>query len=131
MKLSEIKGERTFDVIADLIDPIANIAEDKAAADLFRREKLPEGQTVKSFLLKRVKKALPPLLKRRKGDFLIILATIEGKTLEEYSASLDMAKLLQDVAGLITDEVFRELFISAQSVTASGSAQENTEGQKT
>ena len=28
MKLSDIKGERTLDVIADIIDPIANIAED-------------------------------------------------------------------------------------------------------
>ena len=26
MRLSDIKGERVFDVIADIIDPIANIA---------------------------------------------------------------------------------------------------------
>ena len=38
MKLSKIKGERVFDVIADIIDPIANIAEDKVAAALFQRQ---------------------------------------------------------------------------------------------
>ena len=32
MRLSDIQGERVFDVIADIIDPIANIAEDDAAS---------------------------------------------------------------------------------------------------
>ena len=38
MRLSDIQGERVFDVIADIIDPIANIAEDDAASAMFRRE---------------------------------------------------------------------------------------------
>ena len=40
MKLSDIKGERTLDVIAEIIDPVANIAEDKAASDLFQKKNL-------------------------------------------------------------------------------------------
>ena len=40
MKLSDIKGERTLDVIAELIDPISNIASDKVAADLFVRRQV-------------------------------------------------------------------------------------------
>ena len=36
MKLSDIKGDRVFDVIADLIDPVASIAQDAQAAALFR-----------------------------------------------------------------------------------------------
>ena len=43
MRLSNVKGERTFDVIAELIDPIYNIAMDPEAAAMFKREKLPEG----------------------------------------------------------------------------------------
>ena len=43
MRLSDVKGERTLDVIADIIDPIANIAEDKEASELFTRKKLPDG----------------------------------------------------------------------------------------
>ena len=50
MRLSDIQGERVFDVIADIIDPIANIAEDNAASALFKREKLPEGMTAKEFM---------------------------------------------------------------------------------
>lgn len=125
MRLSDIKGDRVFDVIADIIDPIANIASDETASDLFKREKLPEGMTAKAFLLERAKKAVPALLKGHKSDIITVLATIEGISADDYRASLTLAKLMQDTAELLTDEAFGELFISAQSGTSSGSAQEN------
>lgn len=130
MKLSEIKGERTLDVIADLIDPIANIAEDKETAALFKREKLPDGMTVKQFLLSRARKAAPSLLKGHKDDLITILATIDGVEKSAYAESLTLAKLIADVSELMTDTAFSELFTSAQSGTGGGSstsAQENTE----
>ena len=127
MRLSDIKGDRVFDVIADIIDPIANIASDERASSLFKREKLPDGMTAKAFLLERARKAVPALLKGHKGDIITVLATIEGVSADDYRASLTLAKLMQDTAELLTDEAFGELFISAQSGTSSGSAQENTE----
>ena len=126
MRLSDIKGDRVFDVIADIIDPIANIASDETASAIFKREKLPEGMTAKSFLMERARKAVPALLKGHKSDIITVLATIEGTSADDYRASLTLAKLMQDTAELLTDEAFGELFISAQSGTSSGSAQENT-----
>ena len=125
MRLSDIKGDRVFDVIADIIDPIANIASDETASALFKREKLPEGMTAKAFLLERAKKAVPALLKGHKSDIITVLATIAGVSADDYRASLTLAKLMQDTAELLTDEAFGELFISAQSGTSSVSAQEN------
>ena len=130
MRLSDIKGDRVFDVIADIIDPIANIASDETASALFKREKLPEGMTAKSFLLKRARKAVPALLKGHKSDIITVLSTIEGASADDYRASLTLAKLMKDMAELMTDEAFGELFISAQSGTSSGSAQENIEESK-
>ena len=130
MRLSDIKGDRVFDVIADIIDPIANIASDETASALFKREKLPEGMTAKSFLLKRARKAVPALLKGHKSDIITVLSTIEGVSADDYRASLTLAKLMQDTAELMTDEAFGELFISAQSGNSSGSAQENIEEAK-
>lgn len=127
MRLSDIKGERTLDVIADIIDPIANIAEDEEASNLFRKERLPEGMTKKSFLLQRARKAVPALLKGHKSDIISILSTIDGTTPEEYTASLNLVKLTKDAIDLVSDEAFTMLFISAQSGTSSGSAPENTE----
>lgn len=127
MKLSDIHGERVFDVIADIIDPIANIAEDEKASAMFRREKIPEGMTVKEFAMQRARKALPALLKQHKGDIINILSAIEGVSADAYKGTLNLAKLMRDATELLTDEAFGELFISAQSEKTSGSAQGNTE----
>lgn len=126
MRLSDVKGERVFDVIADIIDPICNIAANDTAGELFKRVPLPEGETVKGFTLKRMKKAIPPLLKSHKEDLITILAAIEGVEPERYAGILNMPKLLKDCIDLLTDEDFYALFISAQTGTSSGSAQENT-----
>ena len=126
MKLSDIQGERVFDVIADIIDPIA---EDDAASALFKREKLPDGMTAKEFMTQRARKALPALLKGHKGDIIAILASIEGVSAESYKGALNLVKLMRDATELLSDEAFGALFISAQSGNSSGSAQENTEGE--
>ena len=128
MRLSDIQGERVFDVIADIIDPIANIAEDEQASAMFRREKLPEGMTAKEFLIQRARKSLPALFKGHKGDIIAILAAIGGVSEEQYKRELNPIKLMQDATELLTDEAFGVLFLSAQSGKSSGSAQENTEG---
>lgn len=127
MRLSDIKGDRTLEVIAEIIDPIANIAEDEAASAMFKREKLPEGMTANKFLLKRARKSLPVLLKGHKADIIAILSAIEGVSAEEYAGALNLVKLVKDCADLLTDEAFMELFISAQSENNSGSARESIE----
>ena len=129
MRLSEIKGERTLEVIADLIDPIANIAEDKEASALFRKERPPKGMDAKAFVVSRLRKGLPKLLKEHKSDIVAILATLEGVSKEEYAASLTLQRLMKDCTELLTDEAFASLFISAQSGDLSGSASESIEAQ--
>lgn len=111
MKLSDIKGERTFDVIAEIIEPIANIAADTEAADLFVRKKLPEGMEAKEFVLQRVKASIPVLLKNHKGDLITILAAIEGVPAAEYAESLNLVKLTRDAVELLNDEAFKAFFI--------------------
>lgn len=130
MKLSDVKGERTLDVVADIIGPITSIAEDKAAAELFARKKLPDGMSPREFILRRVKKSVPALMKAHKADLIAILSAIEGTTPKKYTQDLTLAKLVKDCVELLTDESFEELFISAQSEDSSGSAQENTEAPK-
>ena len=127
MRLSDIKGDRTLEVIAEVIDPICNIAEDDAAMSMFRREKLPEGMEPKKFLLARARKSLPVLLKHHKGDIIAILSSIDGVSPERYQGALNLVKLFKDATDLLTDEAFAELFISAQGENSSGSAQESTE----
>lgn len=110
MKLSDIKGERTLDVVADLIAPVMSIARDKAASGIFASEKTPEGMTSREFFIKRVEDNLPKLLKGHKQDFVSIMSTLKGVTAKEYVKNLNLATLLSDVYELMTDEEFGAFF---------------------
>lgn len=105
MRLSEIKGERVFDVIADIIGPCCNIAQDEGVSSLFDRSvKRPEGMSAKDFALERVKESMPTLLRNHKDDLVAILSAIEGVTTDEYMDGLTMPKLIQGVFEMLTDD---------------------------
>ena len=105
MRLSEIKGERVFDVIADIIEPACNIAQDKEAAKLFdRSEKRPDGMSAKDFALQRVKASMPSLMRSHKKDLVAILAAIEGVDPAEYMESVTMPTVIKGVFEMLTDE---------------------------
>ena len=129
MKLSDIKGERTLDVIAEIIEPISNIAQDKQAAALFKREKAPKGMDARSFAIEKLKNAAISLLKAHKNDIIAILAAIQGIGAEEYAKSLNIAKLVHDFIEIANDSEFINLFISAQSGISSGSAPANSKAE--
>lgn len=130
MKLSDIKGDRVLDVIADIIDPIANIAQDKDVAEMFKRKAVPEGMEAREFFAARMRNGMPALLKGHKHDIIAILAAIEGVTPEEYTDTLNLTKLFTDAMELMTDEAFIS-FLSSQKTEkdadAPGSASENFE----
>lgn len=106
MKLSDIKGEAVFDVIADLTEPVANIAQDKDAASLFQRQQPPKGVEPGDFFIARLKRALPKLLKGHKGDLVAIMSVLHEQTAEEYLENLTMASFVNDILELMTDDEF-------------------------
>lgn len=130
MKLSDIKGDRVLDVIADIINPIANIVQDKDVAAMFKREAVPEGMEARDFFAKRMCKGLPVLLNGHKADIIAIMAAIEGVTPEQYAESLDFPKLFTDVMELVTDDAFLNFLSSSETgkdADAPGSASANFE----
>lgn len=130
MKLSDIKGDRVLDVIADIIDPIANMVQDKDVAAMFKREAVPDGMEARDFFAKRMRKGLPVLLKSHKADIIAVMAAIEGVTPEQYAVSLDFPKLFTDVMELVTDDAFLDFLSSSETgkgADASGSASANFE----
>lgn len=130
MKLSDIKGDRVLDVIADVIDPIANMVQDKDVAAMFKREAVPEGMDAHDFFAKRMRKGLPVLLKSHKADIIAVMAAIEGVTPGQYAASLDFPKLFTDVMELMTDDAFLNFLSSSETgkgADAPGSASASSE----
>lgn len=114
MKLSDIKGDRVLDVIADIIDPIANMVQDKDVAEMFERKAVPDGMDARDFFAKRMRKGMPVLLKDHKADIIAIMAAIEGVTPEQYAESLNFPKLFTDVMELVTDNAFLDFLSSPE-----------------
>lgn len=132
MRLSDIKGDRTFDVIADCIDPILNIAEDENAAEMFKRLALPEGMSPKHFLAERARKSLPVLMRGHKCDLITIMASMKGISEKEFLEQVNLVTLPRDVIELLTDELFLSFFTSDESGAggnSSGAAPESSAGE--
>ena len=128
MKLSNIKGEKVLDMIADLIDPICAIAQTDIAKEVFNKEKPPKGMSVKEYALVKMRRCIPKLLRVNKKEIVAILAIVSEMTPEEYAAQMTPVQLVKDVTELLNDEDFRELFFSAQQEeqNPSGAAPETT-----
>lgn len=104
MRLSEISGERVFDVIADIIDPACSIAMDPKAAELFNAKGRPEGMEAGEYLLVRVRRALPVLIRDHRDDLIAIMASIEGVGADEYRENVTIPALVKSIYDMLTDE---------------------------
>ena len=74
-KLSEIKGEEALDVLAEIIEPAAEIFTDEAV-----KKALTEG--------KNKLEAVKIVLKEHKKAVIAVMAALEGVAVEEYQPSL-------------------------------------------
>ena len=110
MKLSEVKGDRVFDVIADIIEPVATIAQDEEAMALFDSGDKPEDMSGWQWFVERAKKSVPVLMRKYKDELCTILATVNGVSVEEYVEDLSVPKLFANVIDLVTDSEFISFF---------------------
>lgn len=105
MKLSEIKGDRALEVIADIMEPISNLISDPEVKKIFQNNKKEP-----------ISKKLPDIIKGHKSDIYKMLATLEGVSVEEYKKATTVVKVLKDFTDMLMDESVQELFISAKPV---------------
>lgn len=112
MKLAEIKGEKALDVLADLMDPVSEIVQDKEVIEQVRgNQRL---------------KAVKTLLKGHKKSVIEIMAYLNEEDPETYQPSI--LKLPAMILEILNDPDFIELFSSGESeATSSGSPMEITE----
>ena len=123
MRLSDYKGEEALDVLADIIEPLANIIADAEIQELSKKPNTPIIAMVK------------PAIKNHKGDLITILARLENVPVEEYRKTMNLLTLPKQVMELLNDPEVQNLFFSqgesqVTSLASSSSAMENTEAEK-
>lgn len=109
MKLSEIKGSRAIDVIAELIQPLANIAGDRENMGHLFDIKPNEGESRDDAMVRHLKDNVPLLLKTHNGDILKVLSIINDEPPEDIT----VPGVVKGVLDLIGDDDFLALFMSA------------------
>ena len=120
MKLSDIKGDRVLDVIADIIDPLSNIAQDEDARHLFKLGELPEGTAPWQAFVKNARRYAPSLIRSHKRDIVTILAAVNGVSYEEYERAMTVPRLMNDVVDLLADDGFSDFLGTSESRTPEG-----------
>lgn len=116
MKLSEIKGEQALEVLADIIDPIGEIAIDKEIRGMIGAGK------PKLLMIKHV-------LKKHPKEVIEIMARLNLQDVEEYKANMNLLTLPLEINEVLNDPDVMLLFQSqSQNLEpAFGSATESTE----
>lgn len=99
MKLSEFKGDKAYDVLAELIEPVMTICTNQELQEL-RKSGAPKLKFIK------------PILKNNKKEITTILAVLDDKDPAEYEVNLFTlpAKILE----LLSDPEIEQLFTFAQ-----------------
>lgn len=120
MRLSDVRGDRTLDVIADLVEPVCKIASDPDVVELFKPEDL-SGEEAYRTVAKQMRKALPKIIKSHKSELVEVLAIVNGEDVDAYRESLTLPRLLKEGFELITDEDLIA-FLSSAEATSSASA---------
>ena len=114
MKLSQIKGADAIDVLARIIEPIANIALDKDALEAIKVKAVEkEGKTpeqIRELAMQRIRNAIPAMLGKHRDDVCEIMAAINCKSREEYVGELTFSKLLKDCMDVLTDDELLSFF---------------------
>lgn len=106
MKLSDIKGEKALDIMADameLAELVGCDARFKALMDDMRAARDEDGESVGSATWKAFCRNLPPILRdqRYKDRIVSILAAASGVTAEEYAVE---GPVLADLFELLTSD---------------------------
>lgn len=130
MKLSDVRGDRVFDVIADIIVPVTEIAGDERAMRLFDPSGKPDDMTPWQFFVRRAREAIPAIMRDHRDEICQIMASINGVTVDQYvngvpnegydpddpesreyeQPPLNVLKLFKDVLDLVTDSEFVSFF---------------------
>ena len=93
-KLSEIKGEEALDVLAEIIEPAAEIFTDENV-----KEALKSGSRIK---------AVKIILKDHKKAIITLMAALEETPVEEYKPTLLALPAL--ILGVLNDPELNSLF---------------------
>lgn len=121
MKLSEFKDEEALDLLADIIEPVGSILEDKEIAKIYEENK-SDGFGIKAKL-----QMISVMIRNHKSEVIEILAKLDKQDASEFHCNV--LTLPKELLSLINDPVMQDFFVSqaqSEGETSFGPATEST-----
>lgn len=123
LRLEDVPGERSMDVVAACMESVARIAQDERLVKAM--QEADGGTRVQQMA------AISQILRDHKADVYSILAAVAGTTVEEYLAARNAGEVLADAYSIMTDDLFGDFLPAARSDTGSrGERSGSTEAQR-
>lgn len=120
-KILDARGDEALDVLADLLDPVTEIAQD---ADISGMMKEGGKATVAQFAAAVLRKHKPAVIR--------IMAVDDGKTVEEESKLLSVATIPLRLMGILNNPAIKKMLFgvaeTSGSADGSSAASENGRG---
>lgn len=121
MRINQLSADEFARSMAMVAEAVENVAKGGVGKELLAEVAAGAGKQgdekrAAEWGLEIIEKYLPRVLKENVGDAYLVLAAVDGQTLEEYKASFTPLKMAADVRALVAslkeDGDLRELFDS-------------------
>lgn len=105
--ISEIKGERSFDTLADVMEIAFSLAEDENVMEFVKRgEGIPEGEDALEWQMRIMKKCVPAMIRDHKDALASLIAISKNTTKAKYLKDVTPNELWKDVIAIFNDKTF-------------------------
>lgn len=119
-KILDARGEDALDVLADLLDPVTEIAQDEEISGMMREG----GKTTT------IAQFAAAVLRKHKPAVIRIMAVDDGKTVEDESKFLSVATIPLRLMAILNNPAIKEMLFGAAetSESADGSSAASEKG---
>lgn len=105
--INDIKGEKSFDVLADFMELTFTLADDENVMKFVKRgQSVPEGEDATEWGIKMVKECIPKMLRDHKDALSSLIAISKNTTKAKYLKDVSPQELWDDVIDLFNDQTF-------------------------
>lgn len=112
MKIKDVKGERSFTILKDVIPYIEKFSENKNFQAIFNPDGLPEDKDeLGEVMMERIFDNMPDLFATAKDSGLVgYFSLLEDTTPEDYCKDISVDKITSGLVDMFSDEHFRTFF---------------------
>lgn len=117
MKISDVKGERSFTISKEVLPYIVKFSENEHFKKVFDTSDLPKGDLPEDkvkrgeAVMAKIADNLPDIIDSCRDNLVRYFALLEDVVPEKYMEDITVGKIYNGITDMFNDDVFRTFFI--------------------